>query len=79
MPSPSLTHLWYELKYSVGEECPDGQADEVGQHFGEIRFLGEGYQQKAEQRREVDHGDGQKPVTPDCQDRKDKQRLFFHH
>lgn len=61
------SNLRDELKHSVGEQRPDGQADEVGQHFGEIGFFGEGDQQEAEQRRQVDDGDGQKPVTPHCQ------------
>lgn len=63
------TNLWYELQHSVGEEGPDGEADEVGQHFGEIRLLGEGDQEEAEQRRQVDHSDRQKPITPHWQGR----------
>ncbi len=65
----ALTNLWYELKYSIGEQCPDGQANEERQHFGEIRLLGEGDQQETKQRRQVDHSDCQEPVTPHCQDR----------
>lgn len=63
------SNLWYELEDSIGEERPDGQADEVGQHFGEVRFFGEGDQQEPKQRCQVDDGDGQKPITPHCRDK----------
>jgi len=66
-PKRRLTDLRYELQHGVGEERPDGEADEVGQHFGEIRLLGEGDHEEAEQRRQVDHSDRQKPITPHCQ------------
>lgn len=61
----SVPNLWDELKDSVGEERPDGQANEVGQHFGEIGLFGEGDQEETEQRRQVDHSDRQKAITPD--------------
>lgn len=70
-PAPPVTNLWYELEDGVGEERPDGQADKVGQHFGEIRLLGEGDEEEAEQRRQVDDGDGQEAVTPNCEGRKE--------
>lgn len=60
-----VPNLRDELQHRVGEERPDGQADEVGQHFGEIRLLGEGDEEEAEQRRQVDHGDRQEAITPD--------------
>lgn len=69
------TNLWYELQHGVGEERPDGQADEVGQHFGEIGLLGEGDQEEAEQRRQVDQSDRQKPVTPHCHGGNRKSRV----
>lgn len=61
----SVPNLWDELEDSVGEERPDGQANEVGQHFGEIGLLGEGDQEEPEQRRQVDHSDRQEAITPD--------------
>lgn len=67
-----VTNLRYELQDGVGEERPDGQADKVGQHFGEIRLLGEGDEEEAEQRRQVDDSDGQKAVTPNCEGREEE-------
>lgn len=61
----SVPNLWDELKDSVGEERPDGQANEVGQHFGEVGLLGEGDEEEPEQRRQVDHSDRQEAITPD--------------
>lgn len=71
----TLTNLRYELEDGVGEKCPDGEADEVGQHFGEVRFLGEGDQQEAEQGRQVDHSDRQKPITPHYQGSKGEETV----
>lgn len=70
-----MTNLWDELEHSVGEERPDGEADEVGQHFGEVRLLGEGDEEEAEQSGQVDHSDRQKPVTPHCHGRKQRYTL----
>lgn len=61
----SGSNLWDELKDSVGEERPDGQADEVGQHLGEVGLLGEGDEQETEQRRQVDQGHRQEAAAPD--------------
>lgn len=69
LPSQAPTNLWYELKHSVGEERPDGQGDEVRQHFGEKRLVDEGDQQETKQSCQVDHSDRQKPITPHCQGR----------
>lgn len=66
----TLTNLWYELKYGIREERPNGQADEVGEHFGEVRLLGEGDQKETKQSRQVDHSDRQKPIAPNCQGKK---------
>lgn len=60
----SVPNLRDELQHGVGEERPDGQADEVGQHFGKIGLLGEGDQGETEQRRQVDQSDRQEAVTP---------------
>lgn len=60
----SVPNLWDELQHGVGEERPDGQADEVGQHFGKVRLLGEGDQGETEQGGQVDQGDRQEAVTP---------------
>lgn len=62
----SSTDLWDELQHRVGEERPDGQGDEVGQHLGEVGLLGEGDEEEAEQRRQVDQGDRQEAVAPHC-------------
>lgn len=59
-------HLWNELKHGVGEQRPNGQANKVRQHFGEVGLFGEGDEQEAEQGRQVDQGDRQKPITPHC-------------
>lgn len=80
-PRRRLTHLRDELQHGVGEQRPDGEADEVGQHFGEIRLLGERDQEEAEQGRQVDHGDRQKPVTPNCEEERSVNaaaELLFH-
>lgn len=61
----SVPNLWDELKDGVGEERPDGQANEVGQHFGEVGLLGEGDQEETQQGRQVDDRDGQEAITPD--------------
>lgn len=60
-----MPNLWDELKDGVGEERPDGQANEVGQHFGEVGLLGEGDQEETQQGRQVDDRDGQEAITPD--------------
>lgn len=77
LPSPLCTNLWYELKYSIGEKCPDGEANEVGEHFGEIRLLDERDQQEPKQGSQVDHSDSQKPVTPHCHGTKTREKVFF--
>lgn len=60
-----VPNLWDELKDGVGEERPDGQANEVGQHFGEIGLLGKGDEEEPKQRRQVDHSDRQEAISPD--------------
>lgn len=62
----SSTDLWDELQHSIGEERPDGQADEVGQHLGEVGLLGEGDEEEAEQRGQVDQSDRQEAIAPHC-------------
>lgn len=72
--SSSVPNLRDELQHGVGEERPDGEADEVGQHFGEIGLLGEGDEEEAEQRRQVDQRDRQEAVTPNWRDKTAEQQ-----
>lgn len=60
------TDLRNELQHSVGEERPDGQADEVGQHLGEVGLLRKGDEEEAKQCRQVDQSDCQEAVAPHC-------------
>lgn len=71
-----FTNLWYELKNSIREKRPDGQTNEVGQHFGEIRLLDERDEQETKQGCQVDHSNGQKPITPHCHGTKRKEKVL---
>lgn len=70
-PPPNLRD---ELEDGVGEERPDGQADEVGQHLGEVGLLGEGDEEEAQQRGQVDHGDRQEAIAPDWGGRRKRRQ-----
>lgn len=70
-------HLRDELQHGVGEERADGQADEVGQHFGEVRLARERDEQQAQQRRQVDHRHRQEAPTPNCAPTPKKNNIFL--
>lgn len=71
---PPPTNLRDELEDGVGEERPDGQADEVGQHLGEVGLLGEGDEEEAQQGGQVDHGDRQEAIAPDWEGRRKRRQ-----
>lgn len=61
-----VANLRYELQHSVGEQRPDGQPDEVREHFREVGFLGEGDEDETQEGGEVDDGNSQETITPYC-------------
>lgn len=61
-----MSNLRYELQHSVGEQRPDGQADEVREHLREVGFLGERDEEETQEGGQVDDGNSQETVTPYC-------------
>lgn len=61
-----VSNLRDELQHSVGEQRPDGQPDEVREHFRKVGFLGEGDEDETQEGGQVDDGNSQETITPYC-------------
>lgn len=58
-------HLGYKLESSIGEERPNSQTDEVGEHFGEVGLFSDGNESQTQQWGQINDGNSQEAISPD--------------